>query len=89
MTDQHGRTLARDSLRNPKADLPTTHRDQPRASSLINDNYCVDKLQARLLAGSLSSTPRQTMNTQLNSHVNFPVVKVVQRPVFKTIGKLG
>ena len=32
--------------------LPTTHLDQPRASSRINDNYCVTKLQARLLAGS-------------------------------------
>ena len=34
------------------------HPDQPRASSPINDNYCVDKLQERLLAGSPDPTPR-------------------------------
>ena len=50
----------------------TTH-DQPRASSPINDNYCLNKLQEGLLAGSQNSTQEQTMNT----HVNFHVVKVV------------
>ena len=38
--------------------------DQPRASSRINDNYCVTKLQAQLLAGSPS--PQQTIDTCLN-----------------------
>ena len=52
--------------------LPTTHLDQPRASSRINDNYCVTKLQARLLAGS--PPPSQTIDT-LN--VKFHVVSNV------------
>ena len=47
--------------------LPTILRDQPRASSPTNDNYCVDKLQEGLLAGSQISTQRQTMNTYVNS----------------------
>ena len=38
--------------------------DQPRASSRINDNYCVTKLQARLLAGSPST--EKTIDTLLN-----------------------
>ena len=36
--------------------LHLTHHDQPRASSRINDNYCVAKLQTRLLAGSTPQT---------------------------------
>ena len=52
--------------------LPTTHLDQPRASSRINDNYCVTKLQARLLAGS--SLPSQTID---NLNVKFHVVSNV------------
>ena len=32
------------------------HHDLPRPSSLINDNYCVNLLQERLLAGSTFST---------------------------------
>ena len=74
--DQHVRILARDIIRKPEANLPSIPHDQPRASSPINDNYCVDKLQEELLAGSQPSIPRQTMNTQLNSHVNFHVLKV-------------
>ena len=50
------------------------HHDQPRASSRINDNHCVPRVQLRLLAGSLSPLPRQTMNTQLNLNVNCHVV---------------
>ena len=73
--NQHGRTLARDTIRNPKADLPTIHHDQPRASSAINDNYCVDKLQEGLLAGSQLPTPGKTLNTQFpQTHVNFIVL---------------
>ena len=45
------------------------HPDWPRASSCINDNYCVNKLQERLLAGSPVSNHRQTMNTFVNSSV--------------------
>ena len=52
--------------------LPTTHLDQPRASSRINDNYCVTKLQARLLARS--PLPSQTID---NLNVKFHVVSNV------------
>ena len=45
------------------------HPDRPRASSRINDNYCVNKLQERLLARSPVSTHRQTMNTFVNSNI--------------------
>ena len=69
---QLGRLSAGDSLRKQRVAPPLTHHDQPRASSRINDNYCVTKLQTRLLAGS--TPPRQTMNTLLN--VDLPVVKV-------------
>ena len=74
-TSQHGRLLEGDNLREESfAPLPT-HHDQPRASSRINDNYCVTKLRARLLAGS--SRPTQTINTCASLNVNSPVVKVV------------
>ena len=52
--------------------LPTTHLDQPRVSSRINDNYRVTKLQAQLLAGS--SLPIQAIDS-LN--VKFHVVSNV------------
>ena len=49
--------------------------DQPRASSRINDNYCVTKPQARLLAGS---TPKETLTVQsLKRHVKLNVVNHV------------
>ena len=53
--------------------LLLTHHDQPRASSRINDNYCVTKLQTRLLAGS---TP-QTIDTCLKLNVKLAVVSHV------------
>ena len=53
--------------------LHLTHHDQPRASSRISDNYCVTKLQTRLLAGS---TP-QTIDTCIKSNVKLPVVSHV------------
>ena len=46
-----------------KGRFQTFHPDQPRASSPINDNYCVKFLQAGLLAGSKQSTPERTMNS--------------------------
>ena len=52
--------------------LPTTHLDQQRASSRINDNYCVTKLQTRLLVGS--PLPSQTID---NLNVKFHVVSNV------------
>ena len=69
--------VARDTIGNSKSNLPAIPYGQPRASSPINDNYCINKLQEGLLAESQAATPRQTINTQLNSHVNFPVVKIV------------
>ena len=49
-------------------------RDQPRASSHINDNYCVTSLRARL-AGN---TPKDTLTVQsLKTHVNLNVVNHV------------
>ena len=70
---QHGRVLPRDTPGMERVFPPLTHPDQPRTSSRINDNYCVTKLQPRLLAGS--NPPRQTIDTFIN--VNLPVVKVV------------
>ena len=52
---------------------PPSHHDQPRASSRINDNYCVTKLQPRLLAESIP----QTINTGLNLNVKLPVASHV------------
>ena len=59
--NQHGRTLAKDSIRKARAGLPTIHPDQPRVSSHINDNYCVKVLQTGLLAGSKLPTPGKTI----------------------------
>ena len=53
----------------------STPPDLPRASSLINDNYCVTMLPGRLLAGS-SSVSKQTMNfvkLNVNCHIAKPV----------------
>ena len=72
VTDPLGRTLANGTTRNPRGSLPVTHRDQPRASSPIND-ICIAMLQRGLLAGSKNLT-RQTLDT-LN--VNYHVVPVV------------
>ena len=68
-----GRRLERNSSRGEEVVLPLTLHDLPRASSRINDNYCVTKLQTRLLAGS---TP-QTINTWLKSNVKLPVASHV------------
>ena len=68
-----GKPLAGNSSREAEDVLPLSHRDQPRASSRINDNYCVTKLQARLLAGSIP----QTINTGLNLNVKLPVASHV------------
>ena len=71
--DQPGRILVGSSSGKAKESLPTIPHDQPRASSRINDSYCVDRLQERLLAGSQVSPHKQTMNIFLKYHV----VKVV------------
>ena len=45
VTDPLGRTLGKVVTRNPRGSLPVIHRDQPRASSPINDNYCIEMLR--------------------------------------------
>ena len=72
-TSELGRTSGRVGTGNQEAKLQVILHDQPRASSRINDNYCVTKLQTRLLAGSTTST--ETLD--IYSHVNFPVVSHV------------
>ena len=74
-SDKPAWLLEGDNLREERFVRLPTHHDQPRASSRINDNYCVTKLRARLLAGS--SRPIQTINTCASLNVNSPVVKVV------------
>ena len=73
MTDRTGNLIPRNRTDRPGKTSP--HRanidegrentsiphDQPRASSRINDNYCVTKLRARLLAGS---THKETLTFQ-------------------------
>ena len=58
-----------DRARKAEARPLTTLQDQPRASSLTNDNYCVNSLQERLLAGSQDPTQRQFINTCVNLNV--------------------
>ena len=77
--NQHGRTLVKDSIGRTRDALLTFHRDEPRASSRINDNYCVKVLQNDLLSGSKQQTSGEKMNifpskTLANSVVVFPVL---------------
>ena len=76
VTDPLGRTLGKVATRNPRGSLPAIHRDQTRASSPINDNYCIDRLQRGLLAWSHIST-RQTLDTCQSLNVNSHVVQAV------------
>ena len=69
-TDQLGKILAiRDRARRTRERPHSIHRDQPRASSHINDSYCVISLQKGLLARSKTLVQEKTLNT-----VNFHVV---------------
>ena len=61
-----------DRVREAEARPPTTPRDQPRASSPLNDNYFVNSLQEGLLAGSQTLAQKETLN-----FANFHVVKSV------------
>ena len=74
-TDRPGRMFPHTaSIDEGRANTSIPH-DQPRASSRINDNYCVTKPQARLLAGS---TPKETLTVQsLKRHVKLNVVNHV------------
>ena len=50
-----------------------TTRNQPRASSPINDNYCVHRSPGGLLAGSQTSTQELFLDNHVNFHVVIPV----------------
>ena len=67
------KTLTKLSTREVAGKQHTTPRDQPRASSPINDNHCVDKLQGGLLAGSQTSTQEHLINSSVNLNVVNPV----------------
>ena len=58
-----------DKARGARANHLTTPRDQPRASSPINDNQCVFKSQEGLLAGSLVTEQRQYKDTFVKLNV--------------------
>ena len=74
-TDRPGRTSPHTANTDEGRENTSIPHVQPRASSRINDNYCVTKLRARLLAGS---TPRETLTVQsLETHVNLNVVNHV------------
>ena len=73
-TDRPGKISPIASIDEEKENTSIPH-DQPRASSCINDNYCVTKLRARLLAGS---TLRKTLTVQsVKTPVNLNVVNHV------------
>ena len=69
VTSPHGKTLAKGIIEEIEGSLHTTPRDQPRASSPINDNHCVDKLQGGLLAGSQTLTPEHFVNLNVVTRV--------------------
>ena len=69
------KNIMRRQFREGQERLPVIPHDQPRASSRINDNKCVDSFQTRLLAGS--PPLGQTINNLLHQNINSPVVKVV------------
>ena len=76
-TDRLGKTsrpTARDVVK-ASTNIPP---NQPRASSLINDNYCVTNLWARLLAGSI--LPTETIDTCLPLNVKPHVLPVHTAP---------
>ena len=68
-TSLHGKLSGKDSTGKGRVVLPHSHPDLPRASSRINDSYCITKPHTRLLARS--NTLAQTIDT-LN--VKLPVV---------------
>ena len=72
--DPHGKISTRDSSDDLKARVLTSLPVLPRASSRINDNYCYNRPQGRLLAGSTAT--EQTLNFS-NLNVIFHVVTSV------------
>ena len=71
-TDQPGKiTPHMASIEEGRVNTSIPH-DQPRASSHVNDNYFVTKLQARLIA---RNTPKQTLTVQsIDTHVRLNVL---------------
>ena len=67
-----GRTSARLNARGFVEKQHTT-RDQPRASSPINDNYCSHRSPGGLLAGSQTSIQELFSDSHVNFHVVLPV----------------
>ena len=64
-----GRTLVTRGRVRRKEKPHSTHRDQPRASSHLNDNQCITSLQRELLARNKTLMQEKTLNV-----VNFHVV---------------
>ena len=64
--------------RKAEARPPTTNPDQPRASSPINDNYCVLSSQEGLLARNPVTVQRQCKDTFVN--LNFHCVNTSYLP---------
>ena len=60
-TDRPGKTSSHRANIDEGRENTSIPHDQPRARSRINDNYCVTKLRARLLAGS---THKETLTFQ-------------------------
>ena len=78
-TDRHGKTYPLTASTDEGKENISIPHDQPRASSRINDNYCVTSLRARLLAGS---TPKETLTVQsLKTNVNLNVVNHVHSAI--------
>ena len=74
-TDRHGKTYPLTASTDAGKENISIPHDQPRASSCINDNYCVTSLRARLLAGS---APKETLTVQsLKTNVKLNVVNHV------------
>ena len=76
---QHGKTLAKNSIGKTREDPLTFYPNQPRASSPINDNYCIKVIQTGLLAWSKLPKSGKTMNSYfqkilVNSFVVNPVL---------------
>ena len=67
--EDYWKTIGRRQSKKAKGAPLPTHHDQPRASSRINDNYCVTKLQTRLLAGSSLQTIDICTNLNVKPYV--------------------
>ena len=57
--NQHGRTLVKCITERTRNVLPTSHHDHPRASSSINDKYCVNVFTGRTASRELATHTRK------------------------------